>query len=171
MDMESFQKQIAFVVMYDPSQKSTTTEKQSSFTMTPLKDLLVYETYVLLLFDYFALYVPRLWLDRFHFLKNVHEPRWGGAYSPTPEGLYFVDMSQDLQQCTCKNDLMLDFSLVPECLFHILQGSCWTFISMKQRRVLRYLMPLVEFLGPCPAEVEYWRKKSQGSSFLLDMDL
>jgi len=168
---------ISMVLVYDASSLEENQKKNPlSYTIRNVKDLVLYESYILLVLDYFAMYVPRMWLERFHYLRNMNDKRWGASTSSSVSTenhlLHTVDLTQDLHQCLVKMERMVDFSLLPECLFHVIQGSCWTFITMKQRRVIRFLMPLIEFLAPHTSEVEYWREKSQGSTFLLsDMDL
>lgn len=170
--MESLEKNVSFILVYDPK-KTKSTEKPHVTTATP--DLTAYRSYTLLVLDYFGIYVPQVWLERFHYLKTMlHDEQkgWSASHSVVQrDNLKVVDMTQDLHQCLYKTDDMVDFSLFPDVLFCVFQGHSSSFMTTRQRRVIRFLMPFIEFLAPCTVEVEYWRKKSQSYFLLSDMDV
>ena len=171
--MEKVETNVSFILMYDPSKNSSL--DSANYQIVRLKNLVSFSSYVLLVLDFFAIYVPQFWLERFHYFQNIlpnDEKQWGE--SPLffqQESLKILDISHDLHACLCKTDTMIDFSLLPECIFRLLEGSSWTFISMKQRKLIRFILPFVEFLAPCSNEVEYWRKKARGSFVLADLDI
>jgi hypothetical protein len=172
---------VSFVLVYDP--KVNTKLGDKPYAVTAVETLVPYRSYVLLVLDYFAIYVPQMWLERFHFLKNLlhHEEKgWGpsknaninvNASSSQATNLRVMDLTHDLHQCLYKTDDMVDFSLFPDVVFSLFQGHSGAFLSTKQRRVIRFLIPFVEFIAPSTFEVEYWRKKSQSYFLLADSEL
>jgi hypothetical protein len=173
---------VSFILVYDP--KVNTKLGDKPYAVTAVEPLVPYRSYVLLVLDYFAIYVPQMWLERFHFLKNLlhHEEKgWGpsknanvnvnASSSSQATHLRVMDLTHDLHQCLYKTDDMVDFSLFPDVVFSLFQGHSGAFLSTKQRRVIRFLIPFVEFLAPSTFEVEYWRKKSQSYFLLADAEL
>jgi len=171
--MESLENNVSFILVYDPKKGNKIGE--NNYVIVGREELIAYGSYCLLILDYFAVYVPQIWLERFHYLKNIfHHEKKGWAKSDSlirQNQLKMVDLSADLHQCLYKTDEMMDFSLFPDMLFAMFQGHSSSFLSTKQRRVIRFLIPFVEFLAPSTSEVEYWRKKSQSYFLITDMDL
>lgn len=168
------EKNVSFVLAYDPKQillKAT----EKPYTIVATDQVVPYGSYALLVLDYFAVYVPQIWLERFHYLKNIiHNQEKGWSQSETfyqTGNLKVIDITQDLHQCFYKTDDMVDFSVFPDSVFCLFQGHSSSFTTIKQRRVIRFLMPFIEFLAPSTFEVEYWRKKSQSHYLMADLDM
>lgn len=169
------EKNVSFILVYDP--KTNTKLGEKPYLVTATEALISYTSYTLLILDFFAIYVPQVWLERFHFIKNLlhnQEKGWGESQSVRVgdiSNLRIVDLTHDLRQCLYKTDDMIDFSLFPDTVFAVFQGHSGAFMTSRQRRVVRFLMPFIEFLAPSTFEVEYWRKKSQSYFLLGDTDL
>jgi len=165
-------QKISFVVSYNPKTRSEQFTGNKSFIIVDMEKLVPYSTYVLLVFDYFALYIPELWVRRFHYLRTIlYSTEWKQSSRVSVEGnIKKIDLTDILLECFHKVDETLDFSFFHECLFYIFQGYT-SFIHFRQRQMIRFLIPFIEFLSPPPVEVDYWRKKSKANTlFLLSED-
>lgn len=165
--MDQNQK-IMFVLVYNPKENF----EGRQFTIRELSEVNPYSTCILLTFDFFALYIPKMWIERFHFLKQSISPPWKQQPVITPDGLYTLDLTEDFYQCFFKTKEDMDYSIFPEVLFYVFQGFS-SYLSLKQKQVIRFLLPFLEFLGPEPQEMEHWKKRAQpiSASYLLFPDL
>jgi hypothetical protein len=167
-------REIAFVMVYDPKISKNTMETRQ-FTIRDENDLTVFSTFVLVRFDFFALYIPKMWTLRFHYVKQIIEPsHWtiSERVTTTPKGVTVVDLTDDFYQCVYATQEDIDYSVFPECLFYLFQGYS-SYMSIKQKQVFRLLLPFLEFLAPNPVEMEHWKKRSQSNAttYLLFSDV
>lgn len=162
------EENIMFVLVYDP--KGNNDGKQ--YVIRELKDVVPYSTCILLTLDFFALYLPKMWTQRFHFLKQGTSSIWHPEPQVTSKGLCTMDLTHDFYQCFYKTTEDIDYSIFPECLFYVLQGFS-SYLTLKQKQIIRFLLPFLEFLGPDPNEMEHWKKRSQpiSASYLLFSDI
>jgi hypothetical protein len=163
------ENRVSFVVVPD----MTRTSENKQYLITDLADVRPFDSYVLVVMDYFAVYIPQVWVERFHYLRTVLKPDNGwkesSIVSMTTGGLKTVNLTDDLLRCFYKVDENIDFCYFHECVFFIFQGYS-SFLSYKQKHTIRFLMPFIQFLNPCTVEVENWTKKaSQTYSFLSDL--
>lgn len=166
--MSGLEKRVSFVVSPDM------TSENKPYRITELADVRPFDSYVLVVMDYFALYIPRVWAERFHYLRTMLNPDNGwkesSVLSTTTEGLKTVDLTEDLHRCFYKGDENIDFSCFHECVFFMFQGGHSSFLTYRQKNTIRFLMPFLEFLGPFSTDLENWKKKSsQTYSFLSDL--
>lgn len=165
---------IAFVIVYDPNiSRNTNTMEARQFSIRDEKDLVFWNTFVLIRFDFFALYIPKMWTLRFHYVKQIIEPSSHWIMSErlltTQKGITLIDLTDDFYQCVYATKEHVDYSIFPECLFYLFQGH-GSYMSMKQKQIFRLLLPFLEFLGPNPVEMEHWRKRCEpasGTSYFL----
>jgi hypothetical protein len=167
--MSCIEKRVSFVVATDMTRSS----ENKQYHITELTDVQPFDSYVLVVMDYFAIYIPQVWAERFHYLRTVLNPESGWKESSmvttTTGGLKAVNLTDDLLRCFYKVEENIDFSYFHECVFFIFQGYS-SFLSYKQKHTIRFLIPFIEFLSPCQVEIEKWKKKTSHTySFLSDL--
>lgn len=169
--MKDLETILSFVCVYDlvKTRASSSVGYKEMFSVVEMKDVRPRSTFVLLVFDYLGLYVPILWVMRFHYLHMivaVNDSQWKQSsllWHTMENKILVIDLTEDLHRCTQKMEDMVDFSYFHESLFCIFQGHSPSFITTKHRAVIRFLLPFIDFLTPTSVEMEYWKQKSQYS--------
>lgn len=96
--------------------------ENKQYHITELVDVRPFDSYVLVVMDYFAVYIPQVWAERFHYLHTVLKPESGwkesSVVTTTTGGLKAVNLTDDLLRCFYKVDENIDFSYFHEC-FHL----------------------------------------------------